>query len=191
MIKLGRVFQKIAAVLLLLLALSPLVFIAQQAVAAFRVNAEEIAARGELYDKLRAIAAFHKSAPVETADAGDLPAILLGDGTPAVLSAGLQAKLREMAAGFAVDIIQVGELQPKTIANFQQIGVRVEMSGPLQGVHRLLQQVGANTPWLFTGNVQLRSGVDQGFASATEPPLYLALDIWGLAAVETAAKATP
>ena len=163
-------FQKIAALALLLLAFSPMLFIAQKTVQSYRANAEEIVARAELYDRLRAIAKFHKTAPVEASLPADLPAILFGAGTPAVLSAGLQAELREMATGLGVDIIQVGELQPKTVANFQQIGVRVEMSGPLQGVHRLLQQVGAHAPWLFTENVQIRAGIDESLVSPTEPP---------------------
>ncbi len=189
------VFQKIAALALLLLAISPLLFVAQSTFASYRVNAEEVVARAELYDRLRAIAKFHETAPVDAAPSADLPAVLFGKGTPAVLSAGLQAELRQMAAGLGVDIIQVGELQPRTVANFQQIGVRLEMSGPLQGVHKLLQQVGAHAPWLFTENVEIRAGFDESFASPTEPPLYVALDIWGLAVIEktanAAAAATP
>jgi Type II secretion system (T2SS), protein M subtype b len=182
---------KIAASALLLFALSPLFFVFQAALATYRTNAEDIVARGELYDRLRAIAKYHQSATVKKADQDDLSAILFGNGTPAVLSAGLQAQLRELAAGLGVEIIQVSELQAKTLAKLQQIGVRVEMSGPLQGTHQLLQQIGANKPWLFIDNLQLRSGVDQGLASATEPPLYLALDIWGLAPVAKVENVTP
>jgi Type II secretion system (T2SS), protein M subtype b len=183
--------QKIAALALLLLALSPLLFIFQTALIAYRANAEEIVARGELYDRLRAIANFHKSATINPADQNDLAAVLFGDGTPAVLSAGLQAKLRELAAGLGVEIIQVSELQAKTRANLQQIGVRVEMSGQLQGTHQLLQQIGSNKPWLFIENLQLRSGIDQGLGADIEPPLYLALDIWGLAPIAKLENTTP
>lgn len=178
---LANLFRKGLALALLLVALSPLLIGAELAWAAYRANAEEIGARQELYDRLRAIANYRKALPAEAAPDRQ-PAILLGDGTPAVLSAGLQAKLRQMAAGLGVEILQVSELELKPAAKLVQIGVRMEMTGPQKGVHQLLQQIGANEPWLFTGHLQIRSGFSDDPAPFAEPPLYVALDVWGLAA---------
>ena len=191
MIRGVSIFPRIAAIALLVLVLSPLFFILQSAITTYRNNAEEIVARGELYDRLRAIATYHKSSTDQQTKADSLSTVLFGDGTPAVLSAGLQAQLREMATGLGVEIIQVSELPTKTVIGFQQVGVRMEMSGPLKGTHQFLQQVGANTPWLFIDNLQLRSGIDQGLGSTLEPPLFLALDIWGLAREAKTAIAPP
>jgi hypothetical protein len=184
-------FQKVVALSLLLVVLSPFYFVVQKTLSSYRANEDEIAGRAELFDRLRAIAAFYKSAPAERVNTEGPPEVLLGNGTPAVLSAGLQAKLRDMATPLGVDIIQVGELPPKTIANLKQVGIHVDMSGPLQGVHQLLQIIDTNTPWLFTSNVQFRSSVDPSFESPTEPPLILTVDIWGLAAVEQEEKTVP
>lgn len=177
---LARFFSKCLALLLLIAALSPLLIGASLAWSAWRATAEEIAARQELYDRLRAIANYRKTIPAETTP-GDAPGMLLGDGTAAMLTAGLQAQLRQMAAGLGVEIIQASELQPKPVAKLVQTGVRIEMTGPQQGVHQLLQQIGANVPWLFTGNLQIRSGFSDDPAPFAEPPLYVALDVWGLA----------
>lgn len=176
-----RMFHKVAAIAMLLLVLAPLFVVAALGWQAYRANSEEIAAKQDLFDRVRAIAGYKTQSSSTTAPDG-FAGLLLGDGPPAVLSAGLQARLRDMANGLNVDIQQTSELKPKPAAGLDQLGVHIEMTGPLAGVHALLLQIDQSEPWLFAEHLQIRSGFGESGQLEFEPPVSVTLDVWGLAA---------
>jgi hypothetical protein len=160
---------------------APFVFGAFAVLDWLKAQRAETATLEDRYDRVRAIAAFDPSA-LERGDATALTAAyVLGDGAPSLETSALQARLREMAGTQGLQILQASELQFEVSdAPIEKLGVRLELSGPSQGVLRFLDQIERATPWLFLDGVQLRSGYADGVEVAAEPPLSLGLDVWGV-----------
>jgi Type II secretion system (T2SS), protein M subtype b len=115
----------------------------------------------------------------------------LGIGTPAVLSAALQANLRSLAQRHNVAILQASELvlQP-TEAGLARAGLHLELSGLQSNVIDALSQIEASQQLLFIDNVQLRSGFADARQLPAEPAMLVSFDVWGFAATPPA-KETP
>jgi Type II secretion system (T2SS), protein M subtype b len=188
-IRADALLRKAAAVGLLLLFLVPVPAAGIWALAVYR-NAEiDRQEKLERFDRLRAIVAFGETAPKKTA-APDVARYLLGAGPPAVLTAGLQARLRDIAAHQGVDVLQASDLKAREADGLTALGVTVEMTGPAQGIHAVLEQLELSVPWLFLGRLQIRSGYPEGGNPETEPPLAVELDTWGLAAPPQGSEST-
>jgi Type II secretion system (T2SS), protein M subtype b len=139
---------------------------------------EEIDDTLQRYDRFRSIASFDVNS-LGTVSDGQSSSVYLGNGPHAVLTSSLQSRLREIALQLGVEVLQAAELTPtESIAGLLKIGIRVEMSGPAQGIHGVLKQLDHSVPWLFLDNMQLRAGYAD--PSQGEPPLTLGADIWGV-----------
>ncbi len=190
MIGKSRILSKLGAIGILLLAFVPLGLAALYVAEQQRSKENDIQDIADKYDRFRSVASFDVSKLEAGAGQDTNVKLFLGEGPPAVLTSSLQARLREIAVQRGVDIIQAGELKPVDIGTgLVKLGVRLEMSGPQQGIHSVLQQIEQSVPWLFAENIQLRSGFIDVSEQATEPPLSLGLDVWGVVPVqEDAAK---
>lgn len=129
------------------------------------------------FDKFRAVASYD---PQNLATDPNPAIPFLGEGSSTGVTATLQAKIRELAAQRGVDVIQAADLPQKTLAEgLTQLGIRLDMAGPPQGVFAVLQQIEEAVPWLFVDNIQLRQNyVDTN--AQTEPTMALSLEVWGI-----------
>jgi general secretion pathway protein M len=172
--------SKLAALALLGLAVFPAFALFSYFSSAYGDAEAERALLLERFDRARAVAAYVDTTP--SADAIDAGKLLPGIETPAVLSANIQSKLREIAQQLEIEVLQASELKPEAIDGLTRLGIRIEMTGPTQSIHSLLQQIEQAQPWLFVDNIQIRSGFADGQAPGTEPPLSVALDVFEFAA---------
>jgi Type II secretion system (T2SS), protein M subtype b len=137
------------------------------------------------FDRFRSVAEFDIAKLGQNLE-NSRPPVFLADGPRSVQTSALQSKIREMAAQRGVDILQAAELKPIQAApGLQMLGVHVEMSGPVAGLHAVLQQVETSVPWLFIDNLQLRAGYAD--LAQGEPPLSLSADIMGVVPTPTEA----
>jgi Type II secretion system (T2SS), protein M subtype b len=184
MIGLGTALGRVAAIAVMLAMLAPFPLAGFWALAVYRDGETERQELLERFDKFRGIAAYRASLGSKDT-ATDVTPFLLGKGTAAILSAGLQSRLRELAARHHVEILQMSDLKPDRAAEMTAVGIRIELAGPPQGVHAVFAAIDLAVPWLFTGNVNLRSGYADGTNTPEEPPLTAALDVSGLANLQS------
>jgi Type II secretion system (T2SS), protein M subtype b len=175
--------DKVTGLLLMLLALAPIALAGWFMWTSYGSKAEETAEMADRYDRLRSIAAFNPDKLLATGSENPVSKYFLGEGTPAILTASLQAKIRELAGQQGVEVVQASELSlPVEDAAISKLGIRLEMSGPAKGILAILSGIEASEPWLFVGNVQLRSGFAEGVDESAEPPMTIGMDVWGVIA---------
>jgi Type II secretion system (T2SS), protein M subtype b len=188
----GRVFSSLAVLI------SPLVLAAIPiglAWMSYVKKVEDYQVAEETYVRLARIA--RSDIPLATAEDVSklLTDVALGNDTPAILGAGLQSRLRDIAQQNGLEVVQVADMElaagttPEE-SQIQRIGVRVDLSGAAKGAHSFLASIETMKPWLFIDNVRIQSGFIEGAESETEPPMQLSLDVWGLRLLP-AKKATP
>ncbi len=181
----GTLLSKLIAVLLLAVPFGLAAFGGSFLWAQWQNRNTELAALIDRYDHARAVASF-KVDSLKTSHSDEwIKLYALGEGTPAVLTANLQSKIRELAAQKTVDILQAGDLKFDVQEDgFARLGVHIEMSGNQDGVVSVIEQVQQARPWLFLDNVQFRSGYSVGANMAVEPPHFVSMDVWGIAPVD-------
>jgi hypothetical protein len=178
-----RVLGKLFGFAILMALVAPPVFGGLYFWSDIKSREEEWATSSERFDRLRSVAAFDIAQyPAESRNQFAADAYL-GSGTPAILTASLQSRLREFAVQRGVEIVQASELKDDSTDNpFSKLGIRLEMSGPAAGIYDVLQQIEQSKPWLFIDNVQMRSGfVDSVQQQPVEPPMFVGMDVWGVA----------
>jgi Type II secretion system (T2SS), protein M subtype b len=181
----GTVTSKFIAVLLLALPLGLAAYFGSYLWAQWQNREADLAAIIDQYDRARAVASYNADS-LKSADSNErIKLYALGEGTPAVLTANLQSKIRELAAQKSVDILQAGDLKFEVQEDgFARLGVHIEMSGNQEGVVSVIEQVQKARPWLFLDNIQFRSGYLVGATMAVEPPHFVSMDVWGIAPVD-------
>jgi Type II secretion system (T2SS), protein M subtype b len=151
---------------------------------------EELAVLTDSFERMRDIAAFDTAEIGKTGRSRQFDDISLGQGTPSILTAKLQSNLRELASKRGVEIIQTGDLSPEELdGGLKRLGVRLEMSGPAEGIFGVLLEIERASPWLFLDNVQVRSGFVDGFQQPAEPPMFVGTDVWGIVTADKTAVA--
>jgi Type II secretion system (T2SS), protein M subtype b len=181
----GTALSKLLAVLLLAVPFGAAAFAGNLLWEQWKNQNTEIAAILDQYDHARAVASFRAGSLNAPHSEDWIKRASLGEGQPAVLTAGLQSKIRELAVQKAVEILQAGDLKFDVQDDgFARLGVHIEMSGSQEGIVSVIAQVQQSQPWLFLDNVQLRSGYLSGAVMATEPPHYVSMDVWGIAPAE-------
>jgi Type II secretion system (T2SS), protein M subtype b len=181
--------SKLAALAILLCGMLPLVIGTTWMLTWAATQTEQIDETLQQYDRFRSVAAFDPASLRKGFGSSTAP-VFLGEGPQAVLTSSLQSRLREIAAQRGVEVLQAAELTPtESIPGLLKIGIRVEMSGPAQGLHGVLEQIEQSVPWLFLDNTQLRAGYTD--PSQGEPPLSLGTDVWGVIAVTSTEPSQP
>jgi hypothetical protein len=182
MISLGSWPSKLLALAVLLLALAPVTLISNRVLQYFQQDEARRAELVEQYVRMQSFAAMEPAQKEGAAASAPESEMFLGLGTSAVLSAALQERLRALAGQKTVDIQQAAELEPVTDeSGLTRVGLHLEMSGPPEGLHQLLADIATATPALFVDNVSIRSGYVEAADAQFEPPMSVALDVWGYA----------
>lgn len=182
--------SKASALVVLVIACLPLAAGGFFAYQAFLNGEQTIADEVDKLDRLRAIAArlpaLERMKPNEETRAFEQ--WFMGEGTPAMLTAGLQARLRQLAAAQGAEVLQANEVKPKEVDKLTYLGVTLEMSGTASGLHGILNQIETSVPLLFLDNVQIRSDFGES-EGQREPLLVMTFQVFG--AVMTKAAAQP
>jgi Type II secretion system (T2SS), protein M subtype b len=180
----GAVARKCLALALFGLGLLPVLLAGTWFRGTYRDGEEERQVLLERFDRTRAIAAYVADAE-GAPDADAAHKLFIAAGTPAVIAAELQARLRGIAAENGVDVLQASDLKADEQDGLARLGIRLEMSGPAAGIHAVLEQIDLSVPWLFAGNLLIRSGYADGQGQQFEPPLSIALDVYGVMLAES------
>lgn len=178
----GTAISKLLAVLLLAVPFGAAGFAGNLFWEQWQNRNAEMAQGLDQYDRTRAVASFDVASLTSSHLDEWIKRFALGEGQPAVLTANLQSKIRELAQQKGVEILQAGDLKFDVQEDgFARLGVHIEMSGKQDGIVSVIQQVQQSQPWLFLDNVQFRSGYLVGATMAVEPPHYVSMDVWGIA----------
>jgi hypothetical protein len=182
MIMRGTILSKLLALLLLVLPFGAAAFAGNIFWEQWQNRNAELAVGLDQYDRTRAVASFDASTLTSSHSEEWIKRFALGEGRPAVLTANLQSKIRELAQQKGVEILQAGDLKfDMQEDGFTRLGVHIEMSGKQDGVVSVIHQMQQSQPWLFFDNVQFRSGYLVGATMAEEPPHFVSMDVWGIA----------
>jgi hypothetical protein len=165
--------KKSMAMVMLALPFAVLLMLAQ---AIYLQREETITDAVENYDRLRSVASVKLD---EFEAETDSRGLFLSSGPASVVTAELQAKLREVAGQNQVEIIQASELKlPEATDGLTRLGIRLEMLGSSGGIQTMLKSINANVPRLYVDKVEFRSNEAAG--QQVEPPLWLGIDVWGI-----------
>jgi hypothetical protein len=167
------------AVLLLLLALTPLVFIGLRTINVLTEQREAIATAEEQLQRLEAASSIAPS--VQDLDSLKVFSgrFLLGRAPPPVLAAALQERLRGLAQERGVAVIQASEIPSQLSPPLIKVGLKLDVEGPEQAVLDLAEEIERLEPWLRIEAVALRSGFIDTSAQQQEPLMTASLEIWG------------
>ncbi|MGJ4946775.1 type II secretion system protein GspM [Bradyrhizobium sp. HKCCYLS20291] len=96
-----------------------------------------------------------------------------------VIAADLQTKLKAILANVGAQTRAVQTLPIRTIDQLRYSGVRIDLSGPLPAVTRVVHAIESAKPYLFVTNATLKSAPGLRQAAVEEPQLQAQLDIYG------------
>ncbi|MER8583553.1 type II secretion system protein GspM [Mesorhizobium sp. M1423] len=107
------------------------------------------------------------------------PEFLTGD-SEAVIRGGLQTRLNAIAASNGVTVLSAGNAPPLSEAGVDFIGLRANLSGPLEGVHNAILAIETSLPVLFIREATLRT-TDVGPAAGrtADPELFAEILFYG------------
>jgi hypothetical protein len=186
----STLFSKILAITILLAACLPPAAAGFWAYQTYLEGEQSIADELEKLDRLRAIAAhlpvLERMKPDEKTRAFER--WFMGEGTPAMLTAGLQAQLRQLAAAQGVEVLQANEAKSKEIDKLTYLGVALEMSGTASGLHGILNQIEMSVPLLFLDNIIIRSDFGDAEGQQREPLLIMTFQVYGALMTHGGAK---
>jgi hypothetical protein len=111
------------------------------------------------FDRLRSVASYGPTLAAMNQDVDDRPFadLLLGEGTPAILSANLLTQLKELAAANGIDVLRAGNLPPNRQGPLVLIGGELEMSGAVPAVYALIGRIQSARPYLFIDSLTIRA----------------------------------
>lgn len=180
MMNLSPLARKLLAVGLLLGALAlPLLFF-YALVETYRGNRAEIAEQRDQLAKLEAIARYGARLDTTAPDpaAAAFAGWFLPDTDAAIAAASLQAKLKAMAQGHVVDVIQASNMKPRSVEGLSLVGVGLDMMGRAEGIHATLAGIEAAMPLLIVGKANLR--VDPAGGDPRYDPIRLSfgIEVW-------------
>ncbi|MER8583586.1 type II secretion system protein GspM [Mesorhizobium sp. M1423] len=154
-----------------------MVFIAFDSIASARAGIEE---KREILGQLQAVAALAKrldSAPDLAAAAN--PEFLTGE-SEAVIRGGLQTRLNAIAASNGVTVLSAGNAPALSEAGLDLIGLRANLSGPLEGVHNAILAIETSLPILFIREATLRTtNVGPAAGRTGDPELFAEILFYG------------
>ena len=130
------------------------VFAALDSVASAQAGIEE---KRELLGQLQSVAALAKrldsaASPVVAAN----PEFLTGE-SEAIIRGGLQKRLNAIAVANGVSVLSAGNAPVLSEAGVDFIGLRANLSGPLEGIHNAVLAIETSLPVLFIREATLRT----------------------------------
>ncbi|WP_352684839.1 type II secretion system protein GspM [Mesorhizobium sp. M0184] len=154
-----------------------MLFMALDSIASAKAGIE---AKREMLGQLQAVAALAKQ--LESASdpaAATNPEFLTGE-SEAVIRGGLQTRLNAIAASNGVTVLSAGNAPALSEAGVDFIGLRANLSGPLQGVHNAVLAIETSLPVLFIREATLRA-TDVGPAAdrTADPELFAEILFYG------------
>lgn len=154
-----------------------IVLAAFNSVASVQARIEE---NRELLGQLQSVAALAQrvggaASPVATAD----PEFLSGE-SEAIIRGGLQTRLNAIAATNGASVLSAGNAPAFSEAGVDFIGLRANLSGPMEGIHNAVLAIETSLPVLFIREATLRT-TDIGPASgrAGDPELFAEILFYG------------
>ncbi|MBB6411477.1 type II secretion system protein GspM [Mesorhizobium sangaii] len=130
------------------------VFAGLDSVASAQAGIEE---KRELLGQLQSVAALAKrldgaASPVVAAN----PEFLTGE-SEAIIRGGLQTRLNAIATANGVNVLSAGNAPVLSEAGVDFIGLRANLSGPLEGIHNAVLAIETSLPVLFIREATLRT----------------------------------
>ena len=129
-------------------------FAGLDSVASAQAGIEE---KRELLGQLQSVAALAKrldsaASPVAAAN----PEFLTGE-SEAIIRGGLQTRLNAIATANGVNVLSAGNAPVLSEAGVDFIGLRANLSGPLEGIHNAVLAIETSLPVLFIREATLRT----------------------------------
>ncbi|TSE10947.1 general secretion pathway protein GspM [Mesorhizobium intechi] len=154
-----------------------LVFAALDSVASAQAGIEE---KRELLGQLRSVAALAKRLDSAAGpEAAANPEFLTG-GSEAIIRGGLQTRLNAIAAANGVSVLSAGNAPVLSEAGVDFIGLRANLSGPLEGIHNAILAIETSLPVLFIREATLRTTDVRPAAGRTgDPELFAEILFYG------------
>lgn len=153
------------------------VFAAFDSVASAQAGIEE---KRELLGQLQSVAALAKRLDsAASPEAAANPEFLTG-GSEAIIRGGLQTRLNAIAAANGVSVLSAGNAPVLSEAGVDFIGLRANLSGPLEGIHNAILAIETSLPVLFIREATLRTTDVRPAAGRTgDPELFAEILFYG------------
>ncbi|MER8615171.1 type II secretion system protein GspM [Mesorhizobium sp. M0199] len=152
-------------------------FMAFDSVASARAGIEK---KREILGQLQAVAVLAKR--LDSASdpaAAPSPEFLTGE-SEAVIRGGLQTRLNAIAASNGVTVLSAGNAPAVSEAGLDLIGLRANLSGPLEGVHTAILAIETSLPILFIREATLRTtNVGPAAGRTADPELFAEILFYG------------
>jgi general secretion pathway protein M len=98
-----------------------------------------------------------------------------------VINADLQTRLKGMVEAAGARLRSVRALQSQPDEHDRHIGSRIELSGNLQAIHRVIHAIESAKPYLFVGGAAIRPAPPTGPKDLPqEPTLEAQFDVFGI-----------
>jgi len=148
----------------------------------------QITQKRETLGQLHAVVALAqklRDAPLPVGGNAEAREFLLGD-SEAVIRSNLQTRLSTAAAANNVVVLSAGNAPMVTETGVSYIGIRGNLSGPLEGIHNTVLTLESSLPVLFIREATLRSTVPgPQAANAPAPDLFAELLFYGAVRANT------
>ena len=153
------------------------VFAAFDSVASAQAGIEE---KRELLGQLQSVAALAKRLDSSASpQAAANPEFLTG-GSEAIIRGGLQTRLNAIAAANGVSVLSAGNAPVLSEAGVDFIGLRANLSGPLEGIHNAILAIETSLPVLFIREATLRTtNVGPAAGRTGDPELFAEILFYG------------
>jgi hypothetical protein len=154
-----------------------LVFAAFNSVASARARIEE---KRALLGQLQNVAALAKRLDSDASPvAAATPEFLTGE-SEAIIRGGLQTRLNAIAAANGVSVLSAGNAPVLSEGGVDFIGLRVNLSGPLEGIHNAVLALETSLPVLFIREATLRTtDVSPAAGRTGDPELFAEILFYG------------
>ena len=139
-----------------------------------------IAEKRELLGQLQSVAALAKRLDRSASpEAAANPEFLTG-GSEAIIRGGLQTRLNAIAAANGVSVLSAGNAPVLSEAGVDFIGLRANLSGPLEGIHNAILAIETSLPVLFIREATLRTtNVGPAAGRTGDPELFAEILFYG------------
>lgn len=153
--------QRLVALMTSALIVAVLIALIQLLVICLYSNYTAIAEKRALLGKLNAIASAGESFAAQLLPANDANPMLLSGENEAVMSAALQSWLQDVVGTAGGQINSVSNIAEAGENNIRMVGLKVNLTGNMEVVHRTISSIESNKPRLFIKEIELHSNYQQ------------------------------